>query len=66
MEARLLPWWMRERMLTPKDREAIARAERTDWPQISEDWAETEAGRVELHNIIMRKYHYEEYCAGML
>ena len=54
-----LPWWEREKMLTPKDKEAIAEG-------LDEDCAETEAGRYELRSIKMRKYHDEEYSAGML
>lgn len=34
-----------ERLYTPKDKEAIAKARSLDWTEIDEDWAETEAGR---------------------
>lgn len=61
----LVSWWERDKQLTEKDRAAIRRARKLDWTEIDEDWAETDAGRYELHNIIMSKYHYEEYQAGM-
>ena len=52
--------------LTEKDKRAIEKAQASDWTEIEEDWAETEAGREELHRITMRKYHREERFAGML
>ena len=61
-----MPWWEREKLLTPKDKEAINRAKQSDWTMIEEDWAETEAGRLEVHDIMMSKYHREEYQAGIL
>ena len=61
-----LPWWEREKLLTAKDKEAIQRAIHARWTEISEDWAETELGREELHHIILRKYHQEEEMAGIL
>lgn len=61
-----LPWWEREELLTPKDKEAMARAEAGQWENIEEDWAETPAGHYELKNIISRKRHYEEYMAATL
>lgn len=66
MNVALMHWWEREKLLTEKDKEAIRRARQTCWEEISEDWAETEAGRYELHHIIMTKYHNDEYRAGML
>lgn len=51
--------------LTQKDKAAIARARKSDWTEISEDWAETEAGRMELHYIITSKYHADEYNTGL-
>lgn len=61
-----LDWWEREKLFTTKDYEAIRKARMTPWQEIDESWAETEAGRMELHDIIMRKYHDEEFLAGML
>ena len=64
MRASEMPWWEREKLLTRTDREAIGKARECDWTEIDEDWAETEAGRYELHNIIVSKYHYDEYKSG--
>lgn len=61
-----LPWWKRVQLLTKKDREEILKAKDADWADIDENAAETEAGRYELHCIITRKYHNEEYLAGLL
>lgn len=58
-------WWEREKLLTEKDKAAIERAKSLDSGEIDEDWAETEAGREELHLIAIRKYRYEEYQAGI-
>lgn len=66
MNPKLLPWWEREKLFTPKDKEAIQRAINSYYADIDEDWAETDAGRAELHSIIMRKYHNEEFLAGLL
>lgn len=66
IEIQALPWWEREKLLTEKDKQAIQRAINCHYADIDEDWAETEAGRVEIHSIIMRKYHNEEYIAGLL
>lgn len=66
MNAATLPWWEREKLFTQKDKEAIAKAKASRWEDIDENWAETEAGRCEIHSIIMRKYHYDEYKAGIL
>jgi hypothetical protein len=60
-----LPWWEREKLLTEKDKQAIQRAIYSNWEDIDESWAETEAGKNELHSIIMRKYHQEEFKAGI-
>ena len=48
------PWWVREALMTPKDRDAIRKAQDCDWTEIDEGWAETEHGREELHDIKMR------------
>lgn len=61
----LISWWEREKMLTEKDKKAIDRARKADWTEIREDWAETEVGRYEIHDIIVSKYLYDEYQAGM-
>ena len=58
-------WWEEERLLTDKDRAAISKAREQDWTEIDEDSAETEIGRRRIHAIIMRKYHRDEYKAGM-
>jgi len=61
-----LMWWEREKLLTEKDREAILQAKDLPWPEIDEEAAETEAGRYELHQVAIRKYHNEEFHAGIL
>lgn len=61
-----MPWWERKKLLTDKDREAIQKAINSRWTEIEEDWAETEAGKNELHSIKMRKFHHEEFLAGIL
>jgi len=61
----IMQWWERQQLLTDQDREAIERARDLDWSEIDEDWAETELGRQELHNIIISKYHDEEFGAGI-
>ena len=61
-----LPWWEREKLLTERDRQAIQLAIHTYYADIDEGWAETEAGKNELHSIIMRKYHQEEFKAGIV
>ena len=66
MSALFMPWWEREKLLTQKDKEAIQRAIQSYYADIDENWAETEAGRAELHDIIRKKYHDEEFLAGML
>lgn len=60
-----MPWWEREKLLTETDKIAIDRARRSSWEDISEDWAETEAGQYEVHCIMTRKYHRDEFSAGM-
>lgn len=52
--------------MTEKDKELVEKARHQCWEDIDEDAAETEEGRAALHSIIMRKYHYDEYKAGML
>lgn len=61
----LIDRWERDKLLTEKDRAAIARARQSDWTEIDENWAETEAGRYEIHQIAISKYHYDEYREGM-
>lgn len=61
-----LNWWEREKLLTPRDREAVSRAQSSSWEDIDENWAETDAGRYEVHVICTRKYHKAEAAAGML
>lgn len=55
-------------MLTEKDLKLIEEANKisyTRWDLINEDKADTPEGREELHRIKMRKYHTEEYYAGL-
>ena len=61
-----IPWWKRETLFTQKDKEAISRARRTPWEDIKESWAETEAGKLELRDMIRRKFHMAEASAGMI
>lgn len=61
-----LYWWEIEKLLTPKDKEAIAKAKSQHYGNINEDDAETDLGRQELHRIILEKYHNEEASAGMI
>lgn len=65
MSVEKLPWWEREKLLTPKDKEAIQRAIYTRWEDIDENDAETEAGRYELRTIALRKYHNDEFKSGI-
>lgn len=65
MGTELMPWWVREKRLTEKDKEAIRKARSLRWADIDESSAETEEGRYELRRIVMDKYHREEYAAGL-
>lgn len=65
MSVASMPWWEREKLFTQKDKEAIKKAIQSYYADIDESWAETEAGRCELRSIIRRKYHHEEFVAGM-
>lgn len=60
-----LPWWEREKLLTQKDKQAIQKAIQSYYADIDENWAETELGKEELGKIAWRKYHDEEWLAGM-
>ena len=62
----MMYWWEEERFLTQKDKEAIARAKVQRWEDIDENSAETEIGRLRLRQIVMRKYHTDEFNADML
>ena len=64
-EIERLPWWERDKLLTDKDRAAIDTARVQDWTEIDLSSAETIAGRVELKLIFSRKYHRDEYAAGI-
>lgn len=59
-------WWEEDRLLTEKDKEAIEKAKKQSWTKIDEDSAETLIGKRRLHSIAMRKFHYEEFQAGLL
>ena len=65
MDPAHLPWWEREKLLTDKDKQAIQKAVNRHYADIDENWAETELGREELRKIARRKYHDEEWLAGM-
>ncbi len=58
-------WWERERLLTEMDKRAIEKAKAQDWTEIDENSAETEYGKEVLKEMISRKYHNDEYSAGM-
>lgn len=48
------------------DKALVASARQMRWEDINEDEAETVEGRSVLHDIIMHKYHYDEYKCGMI
>jgi len=52
--------------MTDHDKALVEKAKTQRWEDIEEDEAETEEGRKALHDIAIRKYHYDEYKAGML
>ena len=52
--------------LTQRDLEAIARAKRSCWEEIDENWAETDEGKAAVHSIEMRKYFRDEADAGLI
>lgn len=52
--------------MTEKDKALVEKARHQRWEDIDEDAADTEEGRKALHDIAIRKYHYDEYKAGML
>lgn len=58
-------WWEEEKLLTQKDRDAIAKAKTQDFGEIDENSAETDIGRKQLRRIALKKYHYEEFFAGL-
>ena len=64
-EINKLPLWEREKLFTDRDRQAIQRAINSSWTEIDLSWAETEAGRCELKSITSRKYHNDEFLAGI-
>lgn len=61
-----MPWWQREKLLTEKDKEAISEARRSRWEDIEEERADTEAGRIEIRYIQLRKMHAAEARCGMI
>lgn len=61
-----MPWWQREKLLTEKDRAAISEARRSRWEDIDEESADTEAGRIEIRYIQLRKMHAAEARCGMI
>jgi hypothetical protein len=60
------PWWEVEKLLTEKDKQALEHARSLHFGEIDENEAETALGRQKLREMIIRKYHNEEYCAGMI
>lgn len=66
MDVSKMPWWEREKLLTDKDKDAIAKARGQHYGDIDEGAAETDAGRYELHALVMRKYRREESLADQL
>lgn len=57
--------------MTDHDRQLIAQAEALSysmWPQIDDmaGQADSDEAREQLHDIAVRKYHYEEYSSGIL
>lgn len=52
--------------MTDHDKALVEKAKTQCWEDIDEDSAETEEGRKAIHDIAIRKYHYDEYKAGML
>lgn len=52
--------------MTDHDKALVERAKHLRWEEIEEDEAETEEGKQALHDIAVRKYHYDEYKAGIL
>lgn len=61
-----LPWWEQEKLLTPRDREAIRVARDMNWAEIDEGTADSDAGRFALHDLRVKKYHREEFGDGIL
>lgn len=52
--------------MTKHDLDLYNKAKGMRWEDIDEDLAETEVGRVALHDLAIRKMHYEEFRCGML
>ena len=52
--------------MSERDKMLVAQAKHQDWGKIDEDAAETEEGRIALHDIIRYKALREEYLSGML
>lgn len=64
--SQLLQWWEVEKLLTEKDKQAISRAKGLHYGEIDENEADTVHGRKILKDMILQKYHNEEFSAGML
>lgn len=62
-----MDWIEKEKRLTPHDRELLLEAEGMDWTETAdlEDEMETPEGREFMHDLTRRKYHAEEFAAGM-
>jgi hypothetical protein len=52
-------------MMTERDELIIKEAYKKSWTDIDEDEADTPEGRQALHEIILGKYHREEYSSGL-
>lgn len=62
---RMMYWWEEEKLLTERDRAAIEEARGQHYGNIDENAAETELGRRYLRDMALRKYHREEFSAGL-
>ncbi|MBR4228040.1 MAG: hypothetical protein IKR72_02955 [Bacteroidales bacterium] len=53
-------------MMSEHDKQLVESSRHKRWEDINEDEAETPEGKQALHDIAVRKYHYDEYRAGMI
>lgn len=58
-------WWVRERLLTERDKRAIETAKGQYYADIDEDSAESVHGKQILREMARREYHNEEFLAGI-
>ena len=57
---------LQDKPIPEHDQELINKARSQRWEEIDEDAAETEDARTILHDIIIHKYHREEYRFGVI